>query len=269
MLYLNDKPVQVTMFPDNTSQVWKLPADITVNDDNKYDTVKWEFSHEGEFLQLAQLADLIEKVYRHDWKLILPYLPYGRQDKNFSNEATFALRTFAYLLNSLGTFCVEILDPHSEVAIELIDNSVAVYPTDIVHKLVYSEDIDVLCYPDSGAVKKYSKMYSECIPVLDGFIYGEKVRDQATGHITSYKLVGDPKDKNVLIVDDICDGGMTFKLLAKDLLEAGAKSVRLFVTHGIFSKGVRTLRESGILRVFTHKGEAFGSQGNIAYKEII
>jgi len=61
----------------------------------------------------------------------------------------------------------------------------------------------------------------------------------------------------VLIVDDICDGGMTFKLLARDLLAAGAKEVHPYVTHGIFSKGLDTLKESGIGRFFTYKGECF------------
>ena len=58
---------------------------------------------------------------------------------------------------------------------------------------------------------------------------------------------------------------MTFKLLAKDLLAAGAKEVNLFVTHGIFSKGLRTLRNSGINRIFTKDGEASEVQDRIIY----
>jgi phosphoribosylpyrophosphate synthetase len=50
--------------------------------------------------------------------------------------------------------------------------------------------------------------------------------------------------------------------LAKDLLAAGAKSVVLFVTHGIFSKGTRTLFESGISRVFTQDGEVGPRHGS-------
>ena len=65
----------------------------------------------------------------------------------------------------------------------------------------------------------------------------------------------DIQNKTILIIDDICDGGMTFKLTAERLKELGAKEVHLYVTHGIFSKGLETLRESGIDRIFTRKGE--------------
>lgn len=249
MILLNGNSVNTTIFPDNTSQVWKLPEQI-LNETN-YAHITWEFSHEGEFMQLAQLKHLLVQ-YNFKATLRLPYLPYGRQDKEVSNEATFALRTFAKLLNGLHFDEVIIHDPHSVIALKLIHNSSAAYPMGQVYRVIEENNIDVLCYPDKGAVSKYSKIYE-----YHDHIYGEKVRDQLTGNITSYELFGDPSGQNVLILDDICDGGATFKLLAKDLLAKGAKSVLLFVSHGIFSKGVRTLLDSGISRVFTSEGEVF------------
>ena len=49
------------------------------------------------------------------------------------------------------------------------------------------------------------------------------------------------KDKKVLIVDDICDGGRTFIELAKVLRAKGAETVDLYTTHGIYSKGTKVL----------------------------
>ena len=48
---------------------------------------------------------------------------------------------------------------------------------------------------------------------------------------------------------------MTFKLTAEKLLTCGANSVSLYTTHGIYSKGIQTLRDSGISRIFNRKGE--------------
>lgn len=90
--------------------------------------------------------------------------------------------------------------------------------------------------PTKARAPKYAAIYGD-LP----FIHGEKVRDQSTGRITSYEVVGNPKGKRVLIVDDICDGGATFITLAKALLGQGATEVHLFVSHGIFSKGTRVL----------------------------
>jgi ribose-phosphate pyrophosphokinase len=243
MILLNDQLLDVTQFPDNTSQVWKI---LNIDKFN-FAFISWQFSHEGEFLQLAQLKMLLDQ-YGLKTYLRLTYLPYGRQDKEISNSSTFALHTFSFLLNSLKFKEVVIVDPHSSVSLDLIDNSRAVYPVGRVMSVLNETGADIICYPDKGALVKYSKVYWE---LKAPFIYGEKVRDQLTGNITGYSVMGDPSGKNVLIVDDICDGGMTFKILAKDLLALGAKSVVLFVTHGLFSKGTRTLFDSGISRIFT------------------
>lgn len=259
MIYLNGTPINVTIFPDHTSQVWKIPEHLFGFCNPA--VVKWTFDHEGEFVQLAQLTQLLHQR-ELSVSLILTYLPYGRQDKSISNESTFALHTFAYLINLLDFESVQINDPHSDVALALIDNSSAVYPDLGVQYVIEDMETDIVCYPDKGALEKYSKIYSH------PFIYGEKVRDQATGNILNYQVIGDSAGKKVLIIDDICDGGMTFKILAKDLLAAGAKEVNLFVTHGIFSKGLKTLKESGINRIFTPDGEALEIQGNVAYETL-
>lgn len=259
MIYLNDIPVTPTLFPDGTSQIWKLPKKDLYN---KFSHIEWKFQSESELIHLAQLKMLLAS-YKSESTLTITYLPYGRQDKDVSNDATFALNTLALILNTLKFNYIYINDPHSDIALNLIHNSIALYPIDPVKRIQKLTNSDVLCYPDKGAVKKYSEIY-----LNTPFIYGEKVRDQSTGNILSYEVIGDCKDKNILIVDDICDGGMTFKILAKDLLEKGAKEVNLFVTHGIFSKGLRTLTESGIKRVFTVDGEIGETQNHITYRRL-
>lgn len=275
MIKLNGKPINTTIFPDNTSQVWKV--DLSLSAEYPIYEVKWEFSHEGEFLQLAQLKMLldqhvvslyeqnIEQTHLTSIVLSIKYLPYARQDKAVSNETTFALRPFALLLNSLHFNEVLILDPHSEHALALILNSVEAYPIDQLGQVLSVTKATQVCYPDHGAKVKYSS-FDWGVPV----IHGEKVRDQATGNILSYLVVGDPKSQSVLIIDDICDGGMTFRFLTKDLLAAGATEVNLFVTHGIFSKGLRPLHDAGIKRIFTVDGEAFQQHdGTITYKGFV
>jgi ribose-phosphate pyrophosphokinase len=250
MFLVNDIKITPTIFPDKTSQIWNLPEELLMYPDFH---VRWEFEHEGEISHLSQLAQLLDKIVDDRGGLIslyIKYLPYGRQDKEVSNKTTFALHSFAKMINGMAFNYIEICDPHSKEALNLIDRSSACYPTQIVEKVTVETKSNIFCYPDKGAVEKYTKIYGAM------FIYGEKVRDQASGRITSYQLVGNPIGKRVLIVDDICDGGATFVLLAKELLQAGATEVNLFVTHGIFSKGLKPLYESGIKRVFTQDGEA-------------
>jgi ribose-phosphate pyrophosphokinase len=144
----------------------------------------------------------------------------------------------------------------------MLDNCKDIYPTKKVENLYSLTKSDVLCYPDKGAVTKYKTLYKH------NYIFGEKVRDSSTGIITDYKIQGTIKGQKILIVDDICDGGMTFILLADKLLSEGALEINLFVTHGIFSKGLACLKAAGIGRIFTNKGEAFERSNSIVYKEI-
>jgi len=263
MIRLNGEPINVALFPDNTSQVWKLP-DISYT----WADISWEFSSESEFIHLAQLKTLLDS---HSVKsyLTIKYLPYGRQDKEVSNTSTFALRTFATLLNSLHFSHVTIIDPHSIIATDLIKNSEAKYPIEDVMKIAYLLKIDLFCYPDKGAYLKYTGF-----PNIQNEIYDypcitcNKVRNQSTGEILSNELIGDVKNKNVLIVDDICDGGMTFIKTAELLYAAGAKEVNLFVSHGIFSKGLKVLKQANIKRIFTQDGEALEYNGVIFNKNL-
>lgn len=247
MITINGHVLPVTRFPDGTSQVWNLPQKLL----EPYSTPKiiWDFDSEDEFLHLAQLKYLLDRRAIKP-KLRLNFLPYGRQDKEGLNDETFALRPFAQLLNTLKFSEIECLDPHSNTAKWLIDNLVVLLPTEEVQRVNGLLNSDVFCYPDEGAFTRYAKLFERpCI-------YGTKERDQKTGRITSYTLHGSPKDQSVLIVDDICDGGATFEILTDQLLSAGAKEVNLFVTHGIFSRGLKPLRKAGINRIFTHKGES-------------
>lgn len=260
MIYINGSPLNVTIFPDKTSQVWQVPELEIPN--ISWVSIKWEFSHESEFMHLAQLKALIDKKWIN-CSLHITYLPYGRQDKDVSNKTAFALQTFAHQLNALHFSEIFILDPHSQRAIDLINNSVDYYPTDNVRDIIRETNTDILCYPDAGALDKYNAIYQE------PYVYGEKVRDQITARILSYTLKGRLNPgTNVLIVDDICDGGATFVLLAKELVKAGAGDVNLFVTHGLFTKGLKPLYDAGIKRIFTKDGEASEVQNKIVYRRL-
>ena len=269
MLYLNNKPVNVTMFSDNTSQVWKVE-----NIDPEADLFKitWEYSHEGEIMHLAQLVDLIKEIKEVDnerrdrWSkptidLHMPYLPYARQDKEISNKTTFALRSFCKILKSMKLSSISVVDQHSHVYSSGVYFRTS-YPKELVEKLFDKLSADMVCYPDKGALNKYRHQYD--LP----FMFANKERDQLTGSILNMTLKGNPENRNILIVDDICDAGGTFSWLTKLLKDAGANEVNLFVTHGIFSKGLKPLKDCGIIDIYTKDGKISEVQGNICYDRI-
>lgn len=247
MITVNGFKVQPTMFPDGTSQVWRLPPINTYSQN----TIEWKFENEAEFMHLAQLKHLLDETTEARWQLYMPYLPYGRQDKEVGNEQTFALRTFATLLNALDFKRITVLDAHSRVAELEIHNLENVWPYAGIGNAKALFKPDVQCFPDKGAKEKYGR-------VLTGMsIHAEKIRHQLTGEIEEYVVAGRElvAQKRVLIIDDICDGGKTFTMLAKELKNGGATEIGLYVTHGLFTKGLEPLKQAGISRIFTYQGE--------------
>lgn len=92
--------VTPTIFPDGTSQVWKLK--FNNRDPNKTAfSIQWNFESEAEFIHLAQLVTLLSQHgYVHN--LYIPYFPYARQDKAISNSLTFSRNVFLNLLDNLN-----------------------------------------------------------------------------------------------------------------------------------------------------------------------
>lgn len=210
----------------------------------------------NDFMLLAQLVDAVRHVtdvlVSH---LELPWLPWARQDRHMVAGDSFALKVFARQLNTLGFDKVKVLDPHSDAAGAAIDNFVAI-PQEVclLHSPTLARQFQqqalMLVAPDAGALKKIDAV-ARATGASEYAVLTKK-REVASGNLTGFALVsGDVKGRDVLIVDDLCDAGGTFIGSAQVLRDAGARSVSLYVTHGIFSKGVENLLSNGIDAIYT------------------
>lgn len=210
----------------------------------------------NDFMLLAQLVDAVRHVtdvlVSH---LELPWLPWARQDRHMVAGDSFALKVFARQLNTLSFDKVKVLDPHSDAAGAAIDNFVTI-PQEVclLHSPTLARQFQqqalMLVAPDAGALKKIDAV-ARATGASEYAVLTKK-RDVASGNLTGFALVsGDVKDRDVLIVDDLCDAGGTFIGSAQVLRDAGARSVSLYVTHGIFSKGVENLLSNGIDAIYT------------------
>lgn len=241
MLKLNGIEVCPTIFSDKTSQIWKIDENLF----NKAAEIELIFDGDQEVFQLFQLAVLCRTKGVKKLNLLTRYLPYARQDKPISNESTFALHVFSQIINQINFDSIFCYDPHSDIAKKLINNLVCIDVRKHVYNAFIENNYDVILYPDFGAKARYSELYGL------QYIYADKKRDQLTGNIEGINVIGDCNGKRVLIVDDICDGGGTFIMAAKELYDKGAVDVGLFVSHGIFSKGKDVLYSAGIKKVFS------------------
>lgn len=168
-----------------------------------------------------------------------PYLPYARQDRVCAEGESLALRVMCNLINDQAFTSVTIWDPHSDVATALIDRVQVKSQASFVTQMELPGDI-ILVSPDAGANKKTLEIAKATNWRM---VRADKIRDPRDGSITDTVVYSNHiGDKNFLIVDDICDGGRTFIELAKVLRPLTNGKVYLYVTHGIFSKGLDVFR---------------------------
>jgi ribose-phosphate pyrophosphokinase len=244
--------IKPDIFPDKTQQVWKLPAEVL-----SATRIDWEYEGDYELVTLAQLTDLmlISSTSFQRPVVHIDFLPYGRQDKGVSNMATFGLVSFVKLLSCMWIGGVITVDVHSDVAKTaaaeyglMLSN---VFPHAEISNAIKGSESEVLCFPDKGAMTRY------CRHLDHPAVYCEKVRDQLTSEILSLELKSDIDltGKNVIIIDDICDGGRTFIEVTKLLRSKNVGRVTLYVSHGIFSKGTKILLDSGIDMLYTLRGK--------------
>lgn len=178
--------------------------------------------------------------------LFCPYIFTSRSDRAFNINQSFDSKIVTNILNSCEFEKITIYDPHSDVLPALLNTNVEIKTTyDWIVEGVTNTSLHplnqmrhtikevVLISPDAGAYKKIFSLGQKLnLPIISA----NKHRN-SQGNIT-LNIEGDVTDKVCCIVDDICDGGATFDILGQKLKEKGAYEVNLFVTHGIFSKGV-------------------------------
>ena len=202
-------------------------------------------------MELILLVDALRRQFQGiKLRLRLKYLPYARQDRVCAPGEALSLRVFSDLINNLNFESVEVWDCHSDVGLAVLNNVINIGQEHFVNKLKtkWSWTSPYLVAPDSGALKKTMKSAK----LLQWpMVRADKTRDATTGDITGSIVYSEHiGDRDFLMVDDLSDGGRSFTELAKVLRPLTNGKIYLYVTHGIFSKGIDVLTSNGIDHIY-------------------
>lgn len=225
--------VNITIFPDGQPHI-NLP-DIAEGEEVK---LICSITDTSKLLQLLQTANALDNAFAKKKVLVIPYLMAARYDRLMVKGDSIDLKVVADLINSCGFEKVYLYDVHSDVSLLLIKNVVGITNENLVR--AYDKTEAVLICPDAGASKKVGKYFGWNSNLKD-IVYCSKNRDLATGALTLEVLEPEVcKNRNCIIIDDICDGGGTFLAIAEKIQPS---HLTLIVTHGIFSKGFDALQK--------------------------
>ena len=190
-------------------------------------------------MELLIMIDAFRRSSARRITAVLPYFGYARQDRRTSGRTPISAKLVANLITRAGADRVLTLDLHAGQIQGFFD-----IPTDNLYAVpVMARDIRarhknlssvMVVSPDVGGVVRARALSKRLDDTLLAIV--DKRRERP-GESEVMNIIGDIKDKECFLIDDIIDSGGTLCNAADALLEKGAKSVTAYITHGVLSGG--------------------------------
>ncbi|BBB15192.1 ribose-phosphate pyrophosphokinase [Candidatus Rickettsiella viridis] len=191
-------------------------------------------------MELVIIADALRRASAKRITAVVPYFGYGRQDRRIrSSRVPITARVVADMMTAVGISRVLTVDLHADQIQGFFDIPVDnVYATpeilkDIQNTTLYKEkDPLIVVSPDVGGVIRARAIAKRLNDADIAIIDKRRIGPNKTEVM---HVIGDVKDRNCLLVDDIVDTGGTLCLAAQSLKENGAKNIIAYCTHPVLS----------------------------------
>jgi ribose-phosphate pyrophosphokinase len=184
--------------------------------------------------ELLQMIDAAKRASARHITAVIPYFGYARQDRKDKPRVPITSKLVAKLLEAAGATRVMTMDLHAdqiqgffEVPVDHLFSS-SVFIPDIQAKNL---DNLTIATPDVGGSKRASA-YGNQLDAEVVICYKQRKKANIVDKMT---VIGDVKDRNVILVDDMIDTAGTLTKAADMLMQEGAKSVSAYCTHGVLS----------------------------------
>ncbi|MFL2582012.1 MAG: ribose-phosphate pyrophosphokinase [Flavobacteriales bacterium] len=187
--------------------------------------------------EVLQMVDAAKRASAANIIAVLPYFGFARQDRKDRPRVSIGAKLVANLLSAAGVTRVITMDLHAdqiqgffEVPVDHLFASTIFLP--YIEKLKTNENLDlVIAAPDTGGTKR-ANAYAKYLDADLAICY--KQREKAN-EVASMTVIGNVKDKDVIIIDDMIDTAGTLTKAAQMMVEHGAKTVRACCTHPVLS----------------------------------
>src|SRR4026208_1710575 len=185
-------------------------------------------------MELLLMIDAAKRASAYKIIAVIPYYGYARQDRKDRPRVAIGSKLVANMIQAAGADRLITMDLHApqiqgyfDIPVDHLDSHAVFIP--------YIENLRLenltFAAPDVGSANRIREIasYFEAEMVIC-----DKHRKRAN-EIASMVVIGDVTDRDVVIIDDICDTGGTLAKSAALLKEKGARSVRALCTHPVLS----------------------------------
>ncbi|MEN8117147.1 MAG: ribose-phosphate pyrophosphokinase [Bacteroidota bacterium] len=201
-------------------------------------------------LELLLMVDAAKRASAYKVIAVVPYFGYARQDRKDKPRVSIGAKLMADLLSVAGVDRVITLDLHADqiqgffnVPVDHLYASALFVP--YIDKMGL-ENITIAS-PDVGGTKR-ANTYAKMLGAEMVICHKTRAKANEVGNMT---VIGDVKDRDVIIVDDMIDTAGTISKAANLMINEGARSVRAFAAHGVLSgPAVERIEKSGLEEVY-------------------
>lgn len=211
--------------------------------------VQSTFAPTDNMMELLLMIDAAKRASAYKVIAVIPYYGYARQDRKDRPRVAIASKLVANMLTAAGADRVITMDLHApqiqgyfDIPVDHLDSSAIFIP--------YIEDLKLanltFAAPDVGSANRIREIasYFEVEMVIC-----DKHRKRAN-EISSMVVIGDVADRDIVLIDDICDTGGTLTKSAGLLMDKGARSVRAFCTHPVLSgNAYKNIEDSALIEL--------------------
>jgi ribose-phosphate pyrophosphokinase len=194
------------------------------------------FPSSDNLMELLLMIDAAKRASARHITAVIPYFGWARQDRKDKPRVPIGAKLVAKLLEAAGATRIMTMDLHADQIQGFFEKPVDhLFASTIFLPYVKSLGLEnlTIASPDMGGSKRayaYSKFLESDVVVC------YKQRKKANV-IDTMELIGDVRNRHVILVDDMIDTGGTLAKAADVMMEKGALSVRAICTHPILSGG--------------------------------
>lgn len=196
--------------------------------------VQSTFPNSDNLMELLLMIDAAKRASAHSIIAVCPYFGWARQDRKDKPRVSIGAKLVADLLSVAGINRLITMDLHADQIQGFFDVPVDhLYASMVMIPYIESLQLEdlVIATPDVGGSKRAST-YAKYLHVP--LVLCNKTRARANV-VENIQIIGDVKDKNVVLIDDMVDTAGTITRAADEMMKAGAKSVRAIASHCVMS----------------------------------
>jgi ribose-phosphate pyrophosphokinase len=231
------------VFPDDESYL-KFPE---ISDDELIIIQSCYPKQDKRLMELLIMLDTAKELGVKNLNVVIPYLPYARQDKRFRTGEVISNRSIGKFLYTVGTDLLLTVDVHQEESLkEFKMRSLSISAMPLLAEYLKSLSLSNPCIisPDKGAIGHAevvsSILKSECT-------FFDKQRDRITGKVKIAKKNLDYHGKDIVIIDDMISTGGTIANVSEIAKNCGAQKIIAACTHALLvGNAEEKMKNSGV-----------------------